>query len=87
MSSLMPRHTILPQVLDLHSSEFIELSHHLNMSKTVHISSAAQFDSLINSSTIVVTDCELNTPHLPHYSRVCFDPHLAVSSGNDKRGS
>lgn len=34
------------------------------MSKTVHIGSKSQFDSLLRSSKIVVTDCK--QAHLPH---------------------
>ena len=41
------------------------------MSKTVHISSASQFNGLLQSSKIVVADCKLFTRRNRHYTAKC----------------
>ncbi len=44
------------------------------MTKTVHISSASQFNSLLQSSTIVVTDCTSSWPSIPPiWELLCYD--------------
>lgn len=47
---------------------------HFNMSKTIHINSASHFQELIQSSTIVVTDCESACPPpCPTITATCFN--------------
>lgn len=57
---------IRPSLHDISSNALIA-----NMSKTVNISTPAQFEGLLKSSRIVVTDCKL-CPLLPRYSCKCF---------------
>ena len=44
------------------------------MSKTVHVGSASQFNSLVQSSTIVVTDC-MHTPLILRPKLIISDAH------------